>query len=124
MRLFDLNRLFSYIQSNLFLFSLILFLLFFLFFHLVDEFGKFTFIILKQLLGRIVFTDLAKAQNKYHVAFYDSLKPMCNRDDSTLLKFFLNKRLDALLSDNIDVCCGFVKDDHLILPQNRSTNAN
>lgn len=48
---------------------------------------------------------------------------MSNGKHSAVLELILNQSLNFLLSGQIDVGCGFIQDDNLVLPQNSPADA-
>ena len=49
------------------------------------------------------------------VTFDDSVQTMGNRNNGTVSKFLFDQLLDLLLSNDVDICGGFIEDYDLVL---------
>ena len=49
---------------------------------------------------------------------------MSNTNNTGTLELFINELLDSLLSDHIDVGCGFIENNNTVWPQNGPHNTD
>ena len=80
--------------------------------------------ILLQFSGGIKLSRSTFIKNKYFVAINDSLKSVSYDDHCAVFKRLLDKSLDLLFSNNIDIGSCFIQNYDLVLSQNSSSNAN
>ncbi len=63
-------------------------------------------------------------QNKHSVRLYNRVESVSNCDDRRLCEFFLDKFLDLLLRDYVDVSGGLVQNDDFVFPKDCTADAN
>lgn len=89
----------------------------------MEEFGEFRVGIRHQIGRAVVLLDLSHGKNQHLVTLNDRIQSMRNCDHRRLLELSLDQGLNLLLSDQINVGCGFIKDNDPILSQNGSADA-
>ena len=92
--------------------------------HFSDQLAEEAFLILEKLLWVIELENLSFSQDEDFVWLNNGLETMSNRDDCAMLELLRNESLDLLLSDDVDVSSGFIKQNDLVFTQDCPTDAD